>query len=67
MVVKMKQQVQHMIDCQNATFLKLRPVPDHTFSSIITPMFIPGEEILCSFQMVRDSVVFTNKSSFILQ
>ena len=56
-----------MIDCQNATFLKLRPVPDHTFSSIITPMFIPGEEILCSFQMVRDSVVFTNKSSFILQ
>ena len=53
-----------MIDFQNATFLKLRPVPDSTFSSAITPMFILGEEILSSFQTVRDGVVFTNKRIF---
>lgn len=53
-----------MIDFQNATFLKLRPVPDSTFSSMIEPMFISGETILCSFQTVRDGVVFTNKRIF---
>ena len=53
-----------MIDFQNATFLKLHPVPDSTFSSAILPMFISGEEILCSFQTVRDGVVFTNKRIF---
>jgi hypothetical protein len=53
-----------MIDFQNAVFLKLRPVPDSTFSAVIEPMFIPGEAILCSFQTVRDGVVFTNKRIF---
>ena len=53
-----------MIDFQNAVFLKLRPVADNTFSPVIQPMFIPGEEILCSFQTVRDGVVFTNKRIF---
>lgn len=53
-----------MIDFQNAVFLKLRPVADNTFSPVIQPMFISGEEILCSFQTVRDGVVFTNKRIF---
>jgi len=53
-----------MIDFQNAVFLKLRPVADNTFSSVIEPMFIPGETILSSFQTVRDGVVFTNKRIF---
>lgn len=53
-----------MIDFQNAVFLKLRPVSDSTFSSMIEPMFVPGETILCSFQTVRDGVVFTNKRIF---
>ncbi len=53
-----------MIDFQNAVFLKLRPVTDNTFSSVIVPMFVPGEEILYSFQTVRDGVVFTNKRIF---
>ena len=53
-----------MIDFQNAVFLKLRPVADNTFSAVIEPMFIPGEAILCSFQTVRDGVVFTNKRIF---
>lgn len=53
-----------MIDFQNAVFLKLRPVADNTFPSVIEPMFIPGETILNSFQTVRDGVVFTNKRIF---
>ena len=53
-----------MIDFQNAVFLKLRPVPDNTFSALISPMFVADESILCSFQTVRDGVVFTNKRIF---
>ena len=50
-----------MIDFKNATFLKLKPVDDKTFSSIITPMFTDGEFIIGSHQSIRDGVVFTNK------
>ena len=50
-----------MIDFKNATFLKLKPVDDKTFSSIITPMFTDGEFIIGSYQSIRDGVVFTNK------
>ena len=53
-----------MIDFQNANYLKLRPVADNTFSGMIAPMFIEGEEIIQSFQSVRDGVVFTNKRIF---
>ena len=50
-----------MIDFKNSDFLKLRPVSDSTYASVIAPMFVPGEEIVGSFQTIRDGVVFTNK------
>ncbi len=50
-----------MIDFQNATFLKLKPVPDSTFESMIQPLFVPGETILGTFQGIRDGIVFTSK------
>ena len=50
-----------MIDFKNSDFLKLRPVNDSTYASMITPLFVPGEEIIGSFQTIRDGVVFTNK------
>lgn len=50
-----------MIDFNNATFLKLKPVGNNTFLSTISPMFVPGEEIISTFQSIRDGVVFTNK------
>lgn len=50
-----------MIDFQNASFLKLKPVPNANFEAMIAPMFIDGENILGSFQSIRDGVVFTNK------
>ena len=50
-----------MIDFNNASFMKLKPVNDRTFASTITPMFVPGEEIIGTYQSIRDGVVFTNK------
>lgn len=53
-----------MIDFRNAEYLKLRPVDNSTFSSMIQPMFVSGEQIIASFKTVRDGVVFTNKRIF---
>lgn len=53
-----------MIDFNNASFMKLKPVPDSNFSNLIFPMFVSGEEIIQTFQGIRDGVVFTNKRIF---
>lgn len=53
-----------MIDFQNASFMKLKPVNDNDFAGMITPMFTPGEQIIQSFRGIRDGVVFTNKRIF---
>lgn len=50
-----------MIDFQNASFLKLKPVDPSTFSGMILPIFVQGETILGTFKTIRDGVVFTNK------
>ena len=50
-----------MIDFTNASFLKLKPVGDKTYSDLITPMFVSGEEIIGTYQSIRDGIVFTNK------
>lgn len=50
-----------MIDFNNASFLKLKPVPASNFEAMVAPMFIEGESILGTFQSIRDGVVFTNK------
>ena len=53
-----------MIDFQNASFMKLKPVSDNDFAGMITAMFIEGEQIIQSFRGIRDGVVFTNKRIF---
>ena len=50
-----------MIDFQNASFVKLKPVSDNDFAGMISPMFVPDEQIFQSFRGIRDGVVFTNK------
>ena len=50
-----------MIDFKNAEFLKLKPAGDNTYADIIKPMFVSGEEIIGTYQAIRDGVVFTNK------
>lgn len=50
-----------MIDFRNGSLFKLRPVSNNTYLEQITPFLVPGEEVLYSFQAMRDGVVFTNK------
>ena len=49
-----------MIDFNNASFVKLRPVNDNAFEKMVAPILISGEEIVNCFQSIRDGVVFTN-------
>jgi len=53
-----------MIDFQNASFLKMKPVDPKSFEGTVAPMFVPGEVILGAFQSIRDGVVFTSKRIF---
>ncbi|MCL1913687.1 MAG: PH domain-containing protein [Eubacteriaceae bacterium] len=39
----------------------LKPVKDTTFSKMVDPIMVDGEQIIESFQSVRDGIVFTNK------
>ena len=50
-----------MIDFNNASFVKLRPVNDHTFEKMVAPILVDGEKHVGSYQSIRDGVVFTNK------
>lgn len=50
-----------MIDFQNASFLKLKKTSDNTYASLITPLFVEGEQIISTYQAIRDGIVFTNK------
>ena len=50
-----------MIDFKNASFIKLRPVNDNAFEKMVAPILIDKEEIIGSYQTVRDGVVFTTK------
>lgn len=50
-----------MIDFKNGTYFKLKAVSNATFADQIEPMFVTGENILYTFQSMRDGVVFTNK------
>lgn len=50
-----------MIDFENPSFLKLRPVRDSKLERLIQPLLVPGEDIVQAFQSVRDGVVFTDR------
>lgn len=55
-----------MIDFKNANFLKLKPASDSIYAAHITPMFVPGEEIIGTYQAIRDGIVFTNKRIIVI-
>jgi hypothetical protein len=55
-----------MIDFKNAEFLKLKPANNSTYSDFISPMFVAGEEIVSTYQAIRDGVVFTNKRIMVI-
>ena len=55
-----------MIDFNNASFVKLRPVNDHVFEKMVAPILVEGEEHIGSYQSIRDGVVFTNKRIIVI-
>lgn len=50
-----------MIDFNNDIFVKMTPVNSKIFGYEVIPFLIPGEEIVATYQAIRDGVVFTNK------
>lgn len=50
-----------MIDFKNASFVKMKLVPNANYEGLITPMMVQGEGIIATYQAMRDGVVFTNK------
>ena len=50
-----------MIDFKNASFVKLSKTNNSTYASAISGILIDGEEIVSTYQSMRDGVVFTNK------
>ena len=50
-----------MIDFENPSFLKLRPVSDSKLARLVSPLLCPGEQIIQEFQSVRDGVIFTDR------
>lgn len=50
-----------MIDFSNAKFIKLRRVDDDSYDKLILPILATGEQILSTYQAIRDGLVFTNK------
>lgn len=50
-----------MIDFSNDIFVKMTPVNSKIFGHEVIPFLVPGEEILGTYQAMRDGVVFTTK------
>jgi len=50
-----------MIDFSNDIFVKMTPVNSKIFGHEVIPFLVPGEEIIGTYQAMRDGVVFTNK------
>lgn len=50
-----------MIDFQNGSVFKLKSIPVETGAGMVMPILIAGEQVVMSFQAIRDMVVFTDK------
>ena len=52
-----------MIDFKNGTtvYTVLKKVDNESYSQLISPFFVDGEEIIGTYKGMRDGVVFTNK------
>lgn len=55
-----------MIDFQNSKAIKLTLVDNSVFADKVSPMLIPGEDIVQTFKAIRDGVVFTSKHIFVI-
>jgi len=55
-----------MIDFKNGNYFKLKPVPTESLRKDVEMFLIDGEELLGSFQAVRDKVVITTKRIIVI-
>jgi len=55
-----------MLDFKNASFMKLKSASDQTFLPALVPMLVEGEEIVGTYQSIRDGVVFTSKRIIVI-
>lgn len=49
-----------MIDFNNKSMIKLKQVSNDLFSKTVSPILISNEQIISTFQSMRDAVIFTN-------
>ena len=49
-----------MIDFNNKSIIKLKQVSNGLFSKTVSPILISNEQIISTFQSMRDAVIFTN-------
>lgn len=49
-----------MIDFSNAQYLKLHAVDNRTYQDAVQPFLLEDEQIIASYQSVRDGLVFTD-------
>ncbi|MBQ8515818.1 MAG: PH domain-containing protein [Ruminococcus sp.] len=49
-----------MIDFNNKSIVKMKQVDNSAFQAMIAPILLGNEQIISSFQSMRDGVVFTN-------
>lgn len=50
-----------MIDFENSSIFKLKPIENEKALEAFSKFLIEGEEIFATFKTIRDQVVFTNK------
>lgn len=50
-----------MIDFENSSIFKLKPIENEKALDAFSEFLIEGEEIFATFKTIRDQVVFTNK------
>ena len=50
-----------MIDFQNKSIIKLSKIDPNTVAGNVTPLLVPGENIIAAYKAMRDYVVFTDK------
>lgn len=50
-----------MIDFTNASYIKMKPVDNRAYGDWIASLLADGEQVISTYQAMRDGVVFTNK------
>lgn len=50
----------------DANLMNLKEIPNASIRPEVASLFVPGEEVVQSFQTIRDQVIFTSKRVFVV-